>query len=57
MPNYNNPNRSQFFNGPLDDRMTEDLHLTGKASSKTRREPVALEDCAAHPSVSFKVKK
>ena len=32
MPNYNNPNRSQHFNGPLYDRMTEDLHLTGQQS-------------------------
>jgi len=31
MPNYDKPNRSKFFNGPLYDQMTEDLHLTGKA--------------------------
>jgi len=31
MPNDDKPNRSKYFNGPLYDQMTEDLHLTGKA--------------------------
>lgn len=31
MANYNNPNRSNYFNRPIYDRMEEDLQLTGKA--------------------------
>lgn len=31
MPTYSKPVHSPYFNGPLYDRMAEDLHLTGKA--------------------------
>lgn len=31
MPSYHKPVRSPFFNGPLYDKMADDLHLTGKA--------------------------
>jgi len=31
MPSYDKPAHSIYFNGPLYDKMSEDLHLTGKA--------------------------
>ena len=31
MANYDRPNRSKYFNGPIYDQMAEDLQLNGKA--------------------------
>ncbi len=45
---YDKPNRSRFFNGPLYDKMAEDLQLNGKAQRTVRGYLHAVRQLANH---------
>jgi len=48
MPNDEKLNRSKFFNGPLYDQTTEDLHLTGKGQRTVHGYLRAVHQLAEH---------